>query len=82
MMSSKESTSSKVLDESEKTNYWNDSTIQYNSAAVDKWRKKKWKTWKCWREVGGERKDKKNCWKKILDEEKKFWYNDILSRRS
>ena len=42
---------------------------------------KKWKDDKCWWEVDEKRKNKKNCWKKILEEEREFWYNDVRNCR-
>ena len=50
----KESTSSKAFDENERTNYRNDSTVQYSDAAANE------KKRKCRRKVDEERKDERN----------------------
>ena len=42
---------------------------------------KKWKDDKCRQEVGGKRENKKNCWKEVLEEERKSWYNNVWNRR-
>ena len=73
----KELTSSKTFDENEKRNCYNYSIIQCSGAAADKWKKKEWKDDKCRREVDKEYKNKKDCWKEILEEERESWYNNI-----
>ena len=77
MIISKELIFSKIFNEDEKINYRNNLFIQYNDAAADKWKEKKWKNDKCWREVDEECKNEKSCWERIFKEERKFWYNDI-----
>ena len=52
-------------------NCQNNSIIQCSDAAADEWKAKKEKKWKddqCWREVGRECEDEKNCEKKFLKE--------------
>ena len=68
---------SRALDKDEKTNYWNDSTVQCSSTAADEWKKEM---------INVDEKSAKNVKineivKKDSRRKKEFWYNNVRNRR-